>query len=145
MVGPDEKRGSAGRSSGFVVRVINLSPILTDERPPLGAGGPLTVVRCFGSESNGALQMNRIRLSELRETPNMTDATVPATSERTFFGQPRGLAYLAFTEAWERFSFYGMSSLLVLYMTQQLLMPGHVRRARATQPLTAAATTRAFF
>ena len=39
---------------------------------------------------------------------------------------PRGLFYLAFTEAWERFSFYGMSALLVLYMVNQLLLPGHV-------------------
>ena len=45
---------------------------------------------------------------------------------RTFFGHPRGLAYLAFTEAWERFSYYGMSALLVLYMVGQLLLPGHV-------------------
>jgi proton-dependent oligopeptide transporter, POT family len=45
---------------------------------------------------------------------------------RTFFGEPIGLAYLAFTECWERFSYYGMTSLLVLYMTQQLLLPGHV-------------------
>src|SRR3954471_1599427 len=45
---------------------------------------------------------------------------------RTFFGEPRGLAYLAFTEAWERFSFYGMTALLVLYMSQQLFLPGHV-------------------
>ena len=45
---------------------------------------------------------------------------------RTFFGHPRGLAYLAFTEAWERFSYYGMASLLVLYMVNQLLLPGHV-------------------
>lgn len=43
-----------------------------------------------------------------------------------FFGHPRGLAYLAFTEAWERFSYYGMSALLVLYMVDQLLLPGHV-------------------
>ena len=56
----------------------------------------------------------------------MTDTTVPSHGARTFFGQPRGLAYLAFTEAWERFSFYGMTALLVLYMTQQLLLPGHV-------------------
>ena len=56
----------------------------------------------------------------------MTDVAAPVSGERTFFGQPRGLAYLAFTEAWERFSFYGMSALLVLYMTQQLLLPGHV-------------------
>jgi proton-dependent oligopeptide transporter, POT family len=46
--------------------------------------------------------------------------------ERTFFGQPRGLAYIVFTEAWERFSFYGMQALLVLYMTGHLLHPGTV-------------------
>lgn len=41
------------------------------------------------------------------------------------FGHPRGLYYLAFTEAWERFSFYGMTALVVLYMVNQLLLPGH--------------------
>ena len=45
---------------------------------------------------------------------------------RTFFGEPMALAYLSFTEAWERFSYYGMTSILVLYMSQALLMPGHV-------------------
>jgi POT family proton-dependent oligopeptide transporter len=44
----------------------------------------------------------------------------------TFLGHPKGLAYLAFTEAWERFSYYGMEALLVLYMVNQLLLPGHV-------------------
>ena len=39
---------------------------------------------------------------------------------------PRGLYYLAFTEAWERFSYYGMTGLLVLYMVNQLLLPGRV-------------------
>jgi POT family proton-dependent oligopeptide transporter len=39
---------------------------------------------------------------------------------------PKGLYYLAFTEAWERFSYYGMSALVVLYMVNQLLLPGHV-------------------
>jgi POT family proton-dependent oligopeptide transporter len=42
-----------------------------------------------------------------------------------FFGHPTGLGYLAFTEAWERFSYYGMTSLLALYLVQQLLTPGH--------------------
>jgi proton-dependent oligopeptide transporter, POT family len=41
-------------------------------------------------------------------------------------GHPRGLAYLASMEAFERFSFYGMQALLVLYMTSQLLRPGHI-------------------
>ena len=44
----------------------------------------------------------------------------------TIFGQPVGVAYLAFTEAWERFSYYGMTALVVLYMVQQLLLPGHI-------------------
>ena len=47
---------------------------------------------------------------------------------RTFFGQPPALAYLAFTEAWERFSYYGMTALLVLYMSHALFLPGHVAR-----------------
>ena len=41
-----------------------------------------------------------------------------------FGGHPKGLGYLAFTEMWERFSFYGMSALLTLYMVKDLL-PGH--------------------
>lgn len=49
-----------------------------------------------------------------------------APARDDFLGHPRGLAYLAFTEAWERFSYYGMSALLVLYMVNQLLLPGHV-------------------
>jgi proton-dependent oligopeptide transporter, POT family len=52
----------------------------------------------------------------------------PAHSDRSFLGHPRGLAYLAFTEAWERFSYYGMQTLLVLYMVNQLLQPGHVEK-----------------
>ncbi len=50
----------------------------------------------------------------------------PAIPRRTFFGEPRALGYLAFTEAWERFSYYGMTALLVLYMSQALLMPGRI-------------------
>jgi POT family proton-dependent oligopeptide transporter len=52
--------------------------------------------------------------------------TLPGQADQAFFGHPRGLAYLAFTEAWERFSFYGMTALVVLYMVDQLLLPGHI-------------------
>lgn len=48
--------------------------------------------------------------------------------EPSFLGHPRGLWYLAFTEAWERFSYYGMQALLVLYMVKYLLLPGHIER-----------------
>ena len=45
------------------------------------------------------------------------------------FGHPRPLAFLFGTEMWERFSYYGMRALLVLYMTKYVLLPaqaGHV-------------------
>lgn len=50
----------------------------------------------------------------------------PSSASAGIGGHPRGLYYLAFTEAWERFSYYGMTALLVLYMVNELLLPGHV-------------------
>lgn len=43
--------------------------------------------------------------------------------DTAFFGHPRGLGFLAGTEMWERFSFYAMQALLMLYMTKYLLLP----------------------
>ncbi len=48
-------------------------------------------------------------------------------TERTFLGHPLGLTTLATTELWERFSFYGMRAILVLYLiapTSQAGAPG---------------------
>ena len=61
---------------------------------------------------------------------NTVDATGPPMrkyqSDRAFLGHPRGLGYLAFSEGWERFSYYGMTALLALYSAQYLFKPGHV-------------------
>lgn len=59
---------------------------------------------------------------------------VHMVEDRRFLGHPVGLGYLAFTEAWERFSFYGMQALLVLYMTKELLLPGHVENVALFAP-----------
>jgi len=40
----------------------------------------------------------------------------PSGHDQRFFGHPRGLATLFFTEMWERFSYYGMRALLILFM-----------------------------
>jgi len=64
-------------------------------------------------------------------TPNFE---VDVRHDRAFLGHPRGLAYLAFTEAWERFSYYGMQTLLILYMVNYLLLPGHVERVALFKP-----------
>ena len=37
--------------------------------------------------------------------------------DTAFFGHPRGLATLFFTEMWERFAYYGMRAILILFMT----------------------------
>ena len=48
----------------------------------------------------------------------MVTTVVPARNyDRAFFGHPRGLSTLFFTEMWERFSYYGMRALLILFMT----------------------------
>jgi POT family proton-dependent oligopeptide transporter len=47
----------------------------------------------------------------------MPDATLASPPADTgFFGHPRGLSTLFFTEMWERFSYYGMRAFLILYM-----------------------------
>ena len=65
-----------------------------------------------------------------REGRAVTSVDRSAASERAtsrgFLGHPPGLSILFGTEMWERFSFYGMRSLLILYLTQYLLLPGHV-------------------
>src|SRR5437660_8675221 len=55
-----------------------------------------------------------------------TDARVTANRHTHLFGHPKGLTVLFATEMWERFSYFGMASLLVLYMVKYLLLPGHV-------------------
>jgi POT family proton-dependent oligopeptide transporter len=44
------------------------------------------------------------------------------TTTRDWFGQPRGLTILFLTEMWTQFSFFGMRTILVYYMTKQLLI-----------------------
>lgn len=46
---------------------------------------------------------------------------ISGADQPQLFGHPKGLLYLFFAELWERFSFYGMRALLVLYMTKHLL------------------------
>jgi len=48
------------------------------------------------------------------------DRPRPATLDVGFFGHPRGLSTLFFTEMWERFSYYGMRAFLILYMVHAL-------------------------
>ena len=53
-----------------------------------------------------------------------TSGAEPYVRDTRFFGHPRGLATLFFTETWERFSFYGLRPLLVLFMAAALAEGG---------------------
>jgi POT family proton-dependent oligopeptide transporter len=51
---------------------------------------------------------------------------LPSRRDTGFIGHPVGLGWLSASEFWERFSYYGMQTLLVLYLTHYLLQPGHI-------------------
>src|SRR5260370_28526586 len=53
-----------------------------------------------------------------------TSASQMAGEDRSFFGHPRGLSTLFFTEMWERFSYYGLRPLLVLFMSTAIMSGG---------------------
>src|SRR6059036_3818842 len=63
------------------------------------------------------LDLGYLRMS----TPiDATGASASSVDDRGFFGHPRGLSTLFFTEMWERFSYYGMRAILFLYMTAEI-------------------------
>ncbi len=53
---------------------------------------------------------------------SVSPAQLPANGKGTLLGHPKGLFILFFAEMWERFSYYGMRALLVLYLTKHFLM-----------------------
>ena len=68
-------------------------------------------------------------MSSLAPTAGATFAARDTRADQAFFGHPAGLGWLAFCELWERFSYYGMQALLVLYLSNYLFLPqniGHV-------------------
>ncbi len=60
---------------------------------------------------------------------------------KQLFGHPRALSFLFATEMWERFSYYGMRALLVLYLVKYVLLPEHAGNAIGLATLRAALET----
>jgi dipeptide/tripeptide permease len=58
-----------------------------------------------------------------------------ARSDTAFFGHPAGLGWLSFCELWERFSFYGMQALLVLYLSNYLFLPQNIGQVAGMEAL----------
>jgi proton-dependent oligopeptide transporter, POT family len=64
-----------------------------------------------------------------RPQPELTE------QDTRFFGHPRGLSTLFFTEMWERFSYYGMRALLILFMTAPVTAGGLGFNTAAAGPI----------
>jgi POT family proton-dependent oligopeptide transporter len=75
-----------------------------------------------------AFQESKTTVSTLPSTVDAADAAAPSAgrTDRAFFGHPAGLGWLSFCELWERFSYYGMQALLVLYLSNYLFLPQNI-------------------
>jgi len=58
-----------------------------------------------------------------------------ARHDRSFLGHPAGLGWLSFCELWERFSYYGMQALLVLYLSNYLFLPQNIGQVAGMEAL----------
>jgi POT family proton-dependent oligopeptide transporter len=65
-------------------------------------------------------------LTAAEATPELDAAPAALAHDTAFLGHPKGLGYLAFVEGCERFSYYSMQTLLVLYMVKYLLLPENI-------------------
>src|SRR5258708_22721966 len=74
---------------------------------------------------------NLMTEATVRESPPLPGSTAPAE----FLGHPRGLSFLFATEMWERFSYYGMRALLVLYMVKYVHSPDTTGQAIGIEAL----------
>ena len=81
------------------------------------------IVSLSGDETGGDRRPAEPMVEHRSSTRRLAGSRIGARGE--LFGHPRGLAFLFTTEMWERFSYYGMRALLVLYMTKYLLLPSH--------------------
>jgi len=72
--------------------------------------------------------------------PDVASATSDSRDrhDRAFLGHPAGLGWLSFCELWERFSYYGMQGLLVLYLGNYLFLPENIGHVAGMDALRAA-------
>ena len=78
------------------------------------------------------------KVAERERTIAQTDSTSSGGDQ--WFGHPKGLSFLFATEMWERFSYYGMRALLVLYMVDYLLKPATATAVLGLETLPARVT-----
>ena len=84
-----------------------------------GGPSPVRKAACYAPPT--PLRMARVSTTSIGGIPARED----------FIGHPKGVYVCFFTEMWERFSFYGMKALLLLYLTKYHLDKRYVFRTEA--------------
>ena len=87
--------------------------------PPRGTENPARLTVGPQTRKQGALFRRIPR--EPKEVGSFMSATTAQGNDTGFFGHPRGLSTLFFTEMWERFSYYGMKAMLFLFVTAAII------------------------
>src|SRR3989454_1445954 len=121
------RRTRPSRSRRCAKRCASCSPPSTSSlRCCAGRSWPsITSTWRNGSSGSARFSARRARPSRSSRTSYSTDGVTSIPSETAgWFGHPRGLSTLFFTEMWERFSYYGMRAFLILYMTAPVAVGG---------------------
>ena len=80
-------------------------------------------LRLFHTSNKGLIHSLRDSRSPMSETAVLRDPEIERAAAPDFLGHPPALPFLFATEMWERFSYYGMKALLVLYLVKYVLLP----------------------
>ncbi len=152
-------QANQGMNDMIAKRVLGREPLsgeapnILDEYANTSSAGSVIAFHKYNEDLNagdlGAPVLLRCRLFRGQCDPEEIRAGVAAKSsedamqkdaaaarkDTAFIGHPVGLAWLSASEFWERFSYYGMQSLLVLYGSHYLLQPGHVEKVLGFQVL----------
>jgi POT family proton-dependent oligopeptide transporter len=80
-------------------------------------------------------------LSEAKNLSALEQFHARTKTMTSFIGHPPGLGWLSASEFWERFAYYGMNALLVLYLTHTLFQPGAIEHIWGIAPFTRALET----
>src|SRR5262249_7085646 len=98
--------------------------VLKTRRRPRSAVSAGSCPPINSAQQVSVLKLCKTRMSENNMSQTLESAARTLPAKRELFGQPLGLFTLFFTEMWERFTYYGMRAMLILFMVDAVSRGG---------------------